>query len=257
MISIPPELAEFASAGLWHAAIVFIRVSAMVSVLPAFGERSVPMRVKIVLAAAFTAVTAPGVELIPVPQSVTTLMGYAITETIVGLALGISMRLFMMALQTAGSIAAQSTSLSQILGGNAAEPIPAMGYVLVIGGLTLAIMSGLHVHATRFMIYSYELFPAGTLPGAQALSHWGTAHLARAFSLAFLLAIPFVMASMIYNLTLGVISRAMPQLMVAFVGAPVITLGGLFILFLAAPFMLSVWRDTFLGFLADPMSLPK
>ena len=163
----------------------------------------------------------------------------------------------MLALQTAGSIAAQATSLSQILGGSAAEPIPAMGYVLVVGGIALAIMSGLHVHAARFMVYSYEIFPAGSLPEARALSHWGTAHVGHAFSLAFLLAAPFVIASMIYNLALGVISRAMPQLMVAFVGAPVITFGGVFILFLAAPFMLSVWRDGLLDFLANPLALPQ
>lgn len=257
MTGIPPELADLLSASLWQAIIVFLRVSAMVSVLPAFGERSVPMRVKVILAGAFTAITAPAIGPIATPETGPVLLGYAVSEVIVGLALGISVRLFMMALQTAGSIAAQATSLSQILGGNAVEPIPAMGYILVLGGLTLAIMSGLHVHAARFMIYSYEIFPVGALPEARALSHWGTAHLARAFTLAFLLAAPFVIASMIYNLTLGVINRAMPQLMVAFVGAPVITLGGLFILFLAAPFILTVWRDELLGFLANPMELPR
>lgn len=256
MIGIAPELARFLSEQFWHAAIVFIRVAAMVSVLPGFGERSVPTRVKLVLALAFTAVIAPAVSPITLSDSQATLLGYSVTEGIVGLALGLSIRFFVMALQTAGAIAAQATSLSQILGGNAVEPIPAMGYVLVIGGLALAVMAGLHVHAARFMIYSYELFPAGTLPDASSLTEWGTAHLARAFSLAFLLAAPFVIASIVYNLTLGVINRAMPQLMVAFVGAPVITLGGLFILFLSAPYILIVWRDELLEFLSNPMVLP-
>ena len=49
----------------------------------------------------------------------------------------------------------------------------------------------------------------------------------------------------------------MPQLMVAFVGAPVITLGGLFILFLAAPIMLSVWLSALERFMVAPFqSLP-
>jgi flagellar biosynthetic protein FliR len=52
---------------------------------------------------------------------------------------------------------------------------------------------------------------------------------------------PFAIAALIYNVALGVINRAMPQLMVAFVGAPALTAGGLLLLYAAAPVMLSVW----------------
>ena len=150
------------------------------------------------------------------------------------------------------AIAAQATSLSQLLGGATADPAPAMGHVLVVGGLALAVMSGLHVRATELLIRSYELFPTGALPDARDLGLWGVGRIARAFKLAFMLAAPFAIASLIYYLTLGVINRAMPQLMVAFVGAPVITLGGLFLLFAGAPLMLSVWTEALNGFLSDP-----
>lgn len=58
--------------------------------------------------------------------------------------------------------------------------------------------------------------------------------------------------SILYNLALGVINKAMPQLMVAFVGAPLITLGGLFLLFLVAPLMLSVWLSALDQFMSSP-----
>jgi flagellar biosynthetic protein FliR len=77
---------------------------------------------------------------------------------------------------------------------------------------------------------------------------------ARAFALAFSLAAPFVVASFLYNLALGAINRAMPQLMVAFVGAPVITAGGLVLLALALPALLGVWLAAFDEFLARPMA---
>ena len=80
------------------------------------------------------------------------------------------------------------------------------------------------------------------------MSGWGLARIAEAFSLAFLLAAPFVIASFIYNLALGVINRAMPQLMVAFVGAPAITWGGLALLLVTAPVLLGVWVDRLNGF---------
>lgn len=236
-----------------HGFVVFLRIGALVMVMPGFGERSVPVRVKLGLALAFTLVVAPAVPLDanllsngrPSPW-------VFLTEPTVGLALGIGLRLLVFALQTAGSIAAQATSLSQLLGAAAGEPMPAIGHILVMGGLALAMLAGLHVRAAQMLVLSYDLFPAGRFPAPDALSLWGVRGVARMFALAFTLSAPFVIVSLIYNLTLGVINRAMPQLMVAFVGAPVITLGGLILLFLAAPLLLTVWLESLHGFLANP-----
>jgi flagellar biosynthetic protein FliR len=98
------------------------------------------------------------------------------------------------------------------------------------------------------------MFPMGRFPAAAALSDWGIHQVSHAFSLAFSLAAPFVIVSVLYNLTLGVINRAMPQLMVAFVGAPVITAGGLFLLFLLAPLIVTRWHDALVLFLANPFT---
>jgi flagellar biosynthetic protein FliR len=113
-------------------------------------------------------------------------------------------------------------------------------------------MTGLHVRLAEALIGSYAAFPPGTLPTPSIIAEWGLARVGHAFALAFTLAAPFVIASFIYNLALGVINKAMPQLMVAFVGAPAITAGGLILMFLCMPLMLSVWADGLLGFLASP-----
>ena len=72
------------------------------------------------------------------------------------------------------------------------------------------------------------------------------------FICLFAIAAPFVIAAMIYNIALGAINRAMPQLLVSFVGAPAITFGGIALLFLAAPIMLAKWLDVLHRFLANP-----
>lgn len=230
---------------------VFLRMSAFFSVMPGFGERSVPVRIKLGLGLAMTMVVLPAVEPI---AGLSQPLALIFTEIVTGLILGLALRLFVLALQTAGAIAAQATSLSQLLGGNAAEPMPAMGHVLVVAGLALAVMTGLHIKAAQFFVLSYELVPAGQFPAPDLFSQWGVHRVARAFSLAFSLAAPFVILSVIYNLAMGAINRAMPQLMVAFVGAPLITAGGLVLLFLAAPIMLTAWLEAFDLFLAAPMS---
>jgi flagellar biosynthetic protein FliR len=224
----------------------------MAALLPAFGEQNVPARVKIVVAIAFTLIVAPALPKTLSDQAAENLHLLVFSEVLSGLAIGLGIRLFVLALQTAGSIAAQSTSLSQVLGGAAVDPLPAMGYILIVGGLALAVMNGLHVKAAHLIILSYDFLPMGHFPAASDLSDWGVRQVSRAFSLAFSLAAPFVILSVLYNFALGAINKAMPQLMVAFVGAPVITLGGLFILMIAAPTILLVWLGAMDGFLANP-----
>ena len=256
-MTVAPELIAIMQQHLWIGFVVFLRVAATVSLLPGFGEQSVPMRVKLMVALAFTLVVAPALPQTPPPPGLDAVALLTLTETLSGVLMGLGIRLFMLGLQTAGAIAAQSTSLSQILGGAAIEPLPAMGYILTMGAIALAVIAGLHVKAAEFLILSYTLLPMGLFSAGSDVADWGTAQVSRAFGLAFTLAAPFVLMSVLYNLALGVINKAMPQLMVAFVGAPVITLGGLFILFLAAPTILTVWLEALDGFLQNPARIQR
>lgn len=233
---------------------MFLRIGALAGLLPGFGEQAVPLRIKLAIAVAFTLIVTPALDPATLPTGFAGAAWLIVSEIVIGVLLGIGLRLFVIALQIAGSIAAQSTSLAQILGNAVAEPVPAMGHILVMGGLALAMIMGLHVKIAEFVILSYQMMPLGALPAGMDVSQWGIDQVRRAFTLAFTLAAPFVLLSVLYNLALGVINKAMPQLMVAFVGAPLITAGGLFLLFMSAPLLLSVWLETFDRFLTNPLS---
>lgn len=240
---------------LWKGFAVFMRVSAMMAVLPAFGDQVVPMRVRLVLSIMFTIIVAPAIApgIGSMPKSLIALVGLLAPEVVAGLFFGILLRLFVLALQIAGSIAAQSTSLAQIFGGTAGvDPQPAIAHTLVVAGTALAAMSGLHVQAASYMIHSYTLVPFGVAIGGAVVSNAGLAEVGRAFALGFTLAAPFLIASLVYNVVLGVINRAMPQLMVSFVGAPAITAGGLLLFMITAPIMLAIWMAAFSAFMAAP-----
>ena len=244
-----------AEGAIWPAFVVFLRIGPMMAMLPAFGETVVPVRVRLALGLAFTLIVWPALQsgLPAYPSGVIGLAGLVLAEIGTGVFLGLVLRLFVIALQIAGTIAAQSTSLSQIFGGTAgADPLPAMGHVLLVAGLALAALLDLHVKVAHFLIFSYELIPSGHLPSARIVAEAGVAEIGHSFALAFGLAAPFLVASLLYNVTLGIINRAMPQLMVAFVGAPAITAGGLFLLLLTAPVMVGLWSEELFGFLQTP-----
>jgi len=249
------DLGGQAGQWLWAGIMVFLRVSTVAALLPGFGEQSVPQRIKLAVAICFTLVVLPAVapQIGIRPDDLIGALRQAGPEVVAGLVFGIVLRLFVMALQMAGTIAAQSASLAQLFGGGpGAEPQPAIGHLLIIGGIALAAIMGLHVRVAEYLIGSYILIPPGTLPAPDLILTAGLTEVARSFALAFTLAAPFVAAALIYNLMLGVINRAMPQLMVTFVGAPALSAGGLLLLLLAAPVMLTVWADDLTSFLAAP-----
>ena len=108
------------------------------------------------------------------------------------------------------------------------------------------------------MARSYEILPMGLPVPAEDVARWGVARVAQAFALGFSLAAPFVIAGFAYNVALGAINRAMPQLMVAFIGAPAITAGGLLILHAGLagdPALLGRHGST--GCIADPLAMPR
>ncbi len=229
----------------------FLRVGAVMALLPAFGEQSVPARVRLALALAFTAITAPAVLPLHVGGAI---LLPAAAEVLAGLVLGMSLRLMVLALQTAGAIVAQSASLSQLFASAGAEPQPAPGVLFTLAGLALAVQAGLHVRAAELLILSYDLLPAGRIPAAGDVANWGTAAGTKALALALSLSAPFVIASVLWNVALGVVNRAMPQLMVSFIGAPALSLGMLVLLALVAPLSLGVWLEALNAILHDPFA---
>jgi flagellar biosynthetic protein FliR len=244
--ALAPFLA-IAAETLYVIAAVFARVGAAVTLLPGFGETVLPTRVKLGAAVGFTMVVWPAVApTVSLGEPDAATFGLVLmAEAVAGLLFGLSVRLLIFALQMAGAVASQATSVAQMFGeGLTADPQPAYANVLAVGGITLAFALGLPAYAAAALIGSYETIPFGTFPTDVDVAQWGVARVAGAFAGAIAIATPFLVAAFAYNLALGAINRAMPQLMVAFVGAPAITAGALLLMMLVTPLALSVWgRD--------------
>jgi len=227
-------------------AALFTRMSALAFFLPGIGERVVPMRVRLGAAMALTLILVPAV-LVDGPRPPATVSGAVLmiaAESVSGALIGFSIRIAVFALQTAGAIASQTLSLAQLFGPSMGDqPESPIATVLMMAGVVLAVSSGLHFEVVRVLIASFEIMPFGVFPGTDDAGEWAAARAAAAFAMAFSLAMPFVIVGFIYNLAIGAANRAMPQLMVAFVGIPAVTFAGLVLLAIAAPVILGVWLD--------------
>lgn len=221
--------------------------------LPALGEVTVPVRVRLALSMAVTLAVTPGIRPeLAANGAMLALLRYLATEVPAGLALGLSLRLLVLALQMAGTMAAQATSLSQMFGGQGAEPMPAMSHLMVAAGLALAMIMGLPQRMIEMLIQSYDLWPAGSYPDIGTLRDWGGGAIAQSFALAFCLAAPFLIAGLLYNVALGILTRAMPQLMITMIGAPAMALGAMILMAVVLPVGLGLWVRLLEGAAIDP-----
>lgn len=248
------DLAMQADALLFAGFAVFLRIGAAMTLLPAFGEAAVPGRVRLGLAVAFTLVVMPAASpALALPDSLQGLLLLILSETGTGLAIGLAFRLTVTALSMAGVMIAQATSLSQVFPSGGSEALPAASQLMVVSGLALATLSGLHVQVSVAFIRSYDVIAPGSLPEASRLLDWVLGQAGGTMSVAFSLAAPFLAASLAYNLALGAINRAMPQLMVSLVGAPALSLAALALMSVAVPAGLAHWIVAVQPVLEDPL----
>lgn len=239
----------------------YLRVQACLLVMPGWGERMLSGRVRVALALAITPLAhdfAVGLPVLPAtatPAALADLGALALAETATGFALGLLVRIAGLALgMTTAAIAAVS-SLSQLIGGpSEAAPHP-IGNLFELAGLALLMALGYPLFLMDYLADGYRLLPMARLPDAQMLGMAGIAAVARAFSLAMVLASPFILGGFLYQCLQGIVSRVMPALPVVFVGAPAILMLALVaVAVLAAP-ILSLWADFILD-LRLPALLP-
>jgi flagellar biosynthesis protein FliR len=229
--------------------LIFARIGTMVMLLPGLGELTVPARIRLTLALVLTMV------LFPLHRAAFTLdltsFGPVITllgqELFIGAVLGLTARLTISSLQTAGSVIASQLGLGFV---TTVDPTQGqqgvlIGNFLTILGITLVFATNLHHVVIAALHDSYALFRPGEVPLAGDVAALMTKSTAAAFRVGVQLSGPFLVFGLLFNLGLGVLSRLMPQMQVFFVGMPLMILLG----FVALLMVVGAMMGTFLGYL--------
>jgi len=209
-----------------------LRVSGFVLTAPAASETVVPGRVKIVLTLALAFLLAPLVE-VPAGLSIFSAAGMlaAVLELLIGVSIGMVVQLAFEALIFAG----QSISLTMGLGfATLVDPqrgaqVPVLGQMFMIFGTLIYLSINGHLMLIGALAESFHTLPIGAHVGQDFLMSvvlWG----ARVFDTGLLIALPAVIALVIVNLALGVVTRAAPQLNLFGIGFTIALLSGFFVL---------------------------
>jgi flagellar biosynthesis protein FliR len=227
---------------------VLARIGATFALMPALGEASIPAVVKAGTILTLTIVLLPIVEpdLPPRPENEAMLGIMLAGELLNGLWLGWIARVLVTSLPLAGQFIADFAGVSNVLLPNP-EPgaqTTAISRLYEVAVPALILGSGLWSGLIAAMVGSYRLIPPGTtawLPDGTARAVSVTAH---SFDLAVRLAAPFILASVAWNVAVGLIARLVPRLQIFFVTLPgQIGLGLLLLAAVAVP-IADVWIDS-------------
>src|SRR5450755_1888402 len=210
-----------------------LRVGGFVLAAPLASETVIPGRIKIVMSLSLAFLMAPLVQ-IPAALSIFSGAGLlaAVQEVLIGVAIGMVVQLTFEALTFAG----QAVSMTMGLGfATLVDPqhganTTVLGQMFMIFGILIYLAINGHLMLLGTLAESFQTLPVGAahIDGQFLLSValWG----AHVFESGLLIALPAVIALVIVNLALGVVTRAAPQLNLFGIGFTITLLCGFFVL---------------------------
>ncbi|MEM7696303.1 MAG: flagellar biosynthetic protein FliR [Pseudomonadota bacterium] len=214
-------------------AVLFARVGGMFLIAPGFSSLRAPVRVRVFIALGVTlALSPPLIEpaaaavLDRPPAEVIRVLG---TETLIGLFIGLMVRLLMMALQFMAVAIANMTGLGGIPGiaVDNGEPAQAAANLFTMTALLIVFVTDLHHEIIRATVGSYAVVAPGAGLDPQAALNDVATRAGESFMIALRLSAPFVIYAVIVNFAVGLTNKLTPQLPIFFVALPIITAGGL------------------------------
>ena len=203
---------------------VFSRVSAMMMMFPGFGERGIPARVKILISVVVVFTITPVVRqhVPPMPVDVLPMLILIGTEVVIGIALGVLVRMTMGALQVAGHIISFSIGLAFAQGFDPSQGTQStlVGTILAIIAVTLVFTLDLHHLMLEAVVESYWVYSPGALPAVEGFFHNAVMTVAGSFVLALRMSAPFLVVGLVVYMGVGILSRLMPAVQIFFIVMP-------------------------------------
>jgi len=242
--------------------LVLVRVSTLIVLLPVFGDKVIPVNVKILLSLTFSAVVFPvlkasGYISVSDADVWSTSSGKLIltlgSELLIGIAVGFASQLVFHAIQVAGDF------MSQLMGFSMASMYdPHMETQTVVLGqffgalaiLTFLALDGHHL-LFRAIVESFHLIPQGGLVINEAFKSSLLGMVANTLLFGIQLSAPMAACMLLVNIVYGVLGKALPQLNILTLSMASSALIGGFVLLVSYPGIQSGMSNIFSGYFDD------
>lgn len=201
--------------------LVVVRVGSFIAVCPGFSMKGTPNLMKVGLA---IGISIPLFSLVPVFETELATFAFITLiakETLIGLAIGYISQLFFTAVEMAGAFADVQVgfSMAQLFDPSIGINASYLGRVYYWIALAIFFFADLHHLLIQSLAYSFQELPLAQMglynPADGVLQLFSVV-----FETAFQLAAPLIIIALLTEMTLGVLSRTVPQINVLILSMP-------------------------------------
>jgi flagellar biosynthetic protein FliR len=203
-------------------ALVGVRIGALVLVAPVFGTFAVPVRVRALVALVLAALIVPieAGRATAQPETLADFLVAAGGEALVGLTLGLGVRLLFVGMQVAGQIVSQMSGmqLAEVFDPGLNASVPVFSRLLLAVATAVFVSIGGHRRVIEALLDTFAWLPAGQGGISRSAVDAVTVLFAQSFVLGVRAAAPAIVALLVATLIVGLASRTLPQLNVMAMG---------------------------------------
>jgi flagellar biosynthesis protein FliR len=245
-----------ASDTILYTFILFCRIGGCLLVMPGFSSPRIPPQVRLFIAISATLAMVP--VLLPTLQAdvkdlaLPNIAGLILSETAIGVLIGLMGRMFFLALQFMATAVAQFVGFAAMPGAPVEdnEPLPSIGTVITLTATVLLFLTDQHWEVFRALLASYTALPINARFSIEGGMAQFSTTLGDAFVLALQISSPFVIYGLIINLLFGLANKLIPQIPIYFISMPFVIAGGVLLLYFTVAEFLTLFTAGFMTWLA-------
>jgi len=225
------------------------RIGGIVAAFPMLGGRTVPHQIKIALVVMLGIALSPLIRLPQLSQDVFELTAGLASELLIGLVIGLAVRLVFGALEIAGELLGVQMGFGavQLLDPMTAQHSSVMSEYFRIVAMLVFLSLNAHMVVVAAIVSSYETIPPFGARISSALGEEVLQLSQHMFVVALQLSAPVLVVMILINILLAMLGRAVVQINVFVLSFPITILGGLLVLGLALPYTVSLFEREFIG----------
>jgi flagellar biosynthetic protein FliR len=241
--------------------LVFLRVIAIVMTVPVFSSKSIPILFKLGLGFSMTILLVPLLKPgeIPFLSDIIPFGIGVMSEIVLGITIGFSVRLVFAGIQLAGQLAGFQMGFAIV---NVMDPLTS-AQVSIVAQLKyiIAILIFLAINAhhwfLRALVESFRLVPPFGFHFSASLMECLMRLGGSMFVVAVKVAAPVMVALLLTSVALGLVARTVPQMNIFIVAFPLKIVIGLLFLAFSLPYLLTFLKQLFAGLGSDILLLLK
>jgi len=229
------------------ALVVVFRTAGIFAALPVLGSRTIPMQLKTGVVLLLGLVLAPLLPPLHLPADPLLLAVGMVNEVVIGLVIGLAVRLFFTSLELAGDLMGSQMgfSVAQLIDPMTAHQTPLVASLqTVLASLTFLALNAQYL-VVRSVATSFDTIAPFTGHLSAGLAEDVLLLTQQVFIVALKLAAPVLATVLVVNVLMAILGRTVPQLNVFVMSFPVTIACGLAVMALALPYSIGLFESEF------------